>query len=432
MTTTNLRPKLKIIPLAKHSKPSQPPNEGVPTIPNNSVTRWPPPTERKGSCYFWEIEESQSLPNTDIYAFDLDGTLIKTKEGNRFAKDGDDWQPWDPIVPSKLRQLLEKGACILIITNQKGLSSGKTLLSDLEKKVTKLIEQICVPITSWYSRFGLYIASDDDRYRKPYTGIWDLIPLSLRSRVRYYCGDACGRKGTSGPGDHSSTDRYFATNVGIPFHTPEEIFLGQPPPAPHLIEVYPAKKFIEMPEYSTTAYEKNLQDLLTRLRTQEKTVCIMVGAPGSGKSSLALTLTQLLNTGAEVAIHVERDALGGVQKRFLNKIASALTNKNMKWIMADATHPNHDSRSELITLVERTDWKVLFVHVEAPIELAQHMDACRVQLKISEKPMAIVVFRTFYKRFREDTAIKDMGRWITFTGVPPTLAERPEYSWFQY
>lgn len=32
----------------------------------------------------------------------------------------------------------------------------------------------------------------------------------------FFVGDAAGRKG-----DHASTDRKFADNIGLPFHTPE-------------------------------------------------------------------------------------------------------------------------------------------------------------------------------------------------------------------
>jgi len=38
-----------------------------------------------------------------IAAFDLDGTLIKTKSGYKIPKNGDDWMWWHDKVPKKLK-----------------------------------------------------------------------------------------------------------------------------------------------------------------------------------------------------------------------------------------------------------------------------------------------------------------------------------------
>ena len=67
----------------------------------------------------------------------------------------------------------------------------------------------------------------NSQYRKP-------GPLMLKhyekkfGAVKYkesvYCGDAAGR-----PGDHSADDLKFASNVGLPFETPEQMFLGEKP-----------------------------------------------------------------------------------------------------------------------------------------------------------------------------------------------------------
>ena len=460
MLSTNSKPRLTVIPLPRRTSIPKSPvvvnvapvvvNVAPPvvnvtplvavTVPTSTTVSTPQKARQvnceKGSCYFWEFGTSVLQGSGNIYAFDLDGTLIKTDSGKRFAQDAQDWQFWHPIIPTKLIEFLEADASILIITNQKGVSSGKTQITDIFNKINTFIECVLKQkrLTKELSqdRFALYVATDDTRFRKPYTGIWDLLPVEVRNRVKYYCGDACGR-----PGDHSSTDRYFAQNVGIPFYTPEQIFLNQASPSPNIIEVYPAKEFINRQEYSTISYKKSYEGLLARLSSeQSKIVCIMVGAPGSGKSSLSKSITKHFNDqNGNMAIHIERDALGGVQKKFLSKIEASLLDSQKKYIIADATHPNTESRLELITLVERhqkLNWKIIIVHVEAPIELTEHLDACRVQLKISEKPLPTVVFRTFYKRFREDEPGMNnelnKNRWITFTGVNPVLAELPEYS----
>lgn len=58
-----------------------------------------------------------------IACFDLDGTLIKTKSTKRFAANENDWIFYSKNVPNKLKKIAEDGFCIVIITNQAGLTT---------------------------------------------------------------------------------------------------------------------------------------------------------------------------------------------------------------------------------------------------------------------------------------------------------------------
>lgn len=62
----------------------------------------------------------------------MDGTLIKTKSGNVFAKDFDDWQIWSTEVPRKLQHLNDKGFKMVIFTNQASISKGKMRIEDFK------------------------------------------------------------------------------------------------------------------------------------------------------------------------------------------------------------------------------------------------------------------------------------------------------------
>jgi len=380
------------------------------------------------SCYHWPI--SSYRPGQAIYAFDMDGTLIRTRSGKKFAVDAEDWQFLYSEVPTILSKLLSEGACIIIITNQKGISSGKTNVEHIRQKVGQIIEATSLSQGSntVIDHIGLYIASAGDRYRKAWTGIWDLLPPDQLVNVKWYCGDAAGRK-TVSTKDFSATDRYFARNKGIPFRTPEEIFLKKAPPCSTDYAPYAAEQYL-LPERLATEsalYQNQIQLLLDRLKKQSHTVIITVGGPGSGKSSIAKAIRCSLNH----TIHLERDALGGAQKKFLRAVQNAIEVGNNEYIVADATHPNKASRDQLITIAESHGWHVLMLHMDVPFELAQHQDAVRVQLGHRSKPVPIVAHRTFYKRFREDVGTRqdevNAGRWITFNGRDPAFTSLPEY-----
>ncbi|KAI9829083.1 MAG: hypothetical protein M1832_000106 [Thelocarpon impressellum] len=180
-----------------------------------------------------------------IAGFDLvchgvhDSTLIQTREGRRFGKDANDWRWWHAVVPGALKDLHEKGYQVIIFSNQAGISlrnDPKTVkgdmkrLKDFKDKVSSILHQLDFPT-------NVYAATAHDEFRKPRTGMWDemmeechLDVESVEFEGSFFVGDAGGRQGSDGFGkDHSCSDRNFASNIGITFHTPEEYFLQETP-----------------------------------------------------------------------------------------------------------------------------------------------------------------------------------------------------------
>ena len=65
-----------------------------------------------------------------IAAFDLDGTIIKTKSGRVFPKDKNDWVFFNDNVKKILYNLCNNNYKIVIFTNQKGIGNDKKKKED--------------------------------------------------------------------------------------------------------------------------------------------------------------------------------------------------------------------------------------------------------------------------------------------------------------
>ncbi|KIL00645.1 hypothetical protein PAXRUDRAFT_29641 [Paxillus rubicundulus Ve08.2h10] len=162
------------------------------------------------------------LASSKVAAFDLDGTLIKSNHNNRRkGAEALKWAWWRDAVPSKLQELHQDGYSILLISNQNLKAAA---LEDWKKKIPLIAAALpTVP-------FRLLAASAKDGYRKPMPGMWYEVErifnerdVEIDKKSSFFVGDAAGR-----PDDFASTDRKWAINVGIPFYTPEEYFLGLP------------------------------------------------------------------------------------------------------------------------------------------------------------------------------------------------------------
>ena len=57
----------------------------------------------------------------------MDWTLIRTKGGQTFPKNKDDWELlFDDLIKNKLESLNKDGFRIVIFTNQAGVENGRT------------------------------------------------------------------------------------------------------------------------------------------------------------------------------------------------------------------------------------------------------------------------------------------------------------------
>jgi DNA 3'-phosphatase len=158
--------------------------------------------------------------STSIAAFDFDGTLVTPKSGNKFPTNADDWKLLYNSLPNKIEKLCKSGYRFVVVSNQLGISQGRTQLDEIKKRFEGALTAIGCPCL-------VLISCYDDKYRKPRPGLWELLvnesrDIQIDLNNSFYVGDAAGRKKKlNGKSDHSSADILFAANVNLPFLTPE-------------------------------------------------------------------------------------------------------------------------------------------------------------------------------------------------------------------
>lgn len=198
-----------------------------------------------------------------VASFDLDGTLIKVKSGSKFPQDENDWILFSDTVEQKLQDLYKKKYCLIIISNQAGISKGKQDKDAWKNKLEQICNKINLPVK-------VYASIGTDHYRKPYKTFWNVITNGINlHKDSFYCGDACGRKN-----DHSDTDYKFALNCGINFCTPEFFFDNK-----KNNESYNVTYNVDLNHIKTLKF--NNPDIM---HTKNEMI-IIVGFPGSGKTT---------------------------------------------------------------------------------------------------------------------------------------------------
>lgn len=161
-----------------------------------------------------------------------DATLVNTASGGRWSRDEHDWAWWHGSVPARLRALYASGTTLIVLSNQGGLKpegdKGTEKLTRFKRKVGAALAALDLPVR-------VYAATSKDGFRKPATGMWERAlkdigwgDADVDREGSVFVGDAAGRVAGKGvKADFSASDRHFAENVGLPFRTPEEYFLGK-------------------------------------------------------------------------------------------------------------------------------------------------------------------------------------------------------------
>ena len=197
--------------------------------------------------------------------FDFDGTLITSRINSA------QWKLSHPNVPAVLQALAIRND-LYIVSNQFG---EKIDMETVFKKMHGFLEcvQLDIPI---------YIATAKDAYRKPKTGIWDLISTEHVYDDGVFVGDA------NGVDWKAFSDLLFAVNAGLRFIGPLALFDGSATASSDMTQVYYARvqEHIDLiKKYVMPGYPSEL--------SSQCDLVLMVGPPASTRSPpIALRLCQ--------------------------------------------------------------------------------------------------------------------------------------------
>jgi len=299
-----------------------------------------------------------------IAGFDMDGCLIVPKSNAKFPKNADDWKFMLSQVQPKLKALHGDGYKVVIFTNQAGIEKNKAKESDIQGKITKIMNELGFPVQA-------FISTGENVYRKPYTGSWDFMASNcnegktIDKENSFFVGDAAGRPKDWQKGkkkDHSCSDRKFAANVGVRFYTPEEYFLG--------MKAFSRFDWGSINPKTLLSSAQNLDvKQFEDITSKETELVILVGFPASGKSTFAKRYLE-----SKGYVVVNRDTLK-TQEKCEKTVHEAL--KAKKSVAVDNTNPSKEARQAYVKIAKTYNTPVRCFQFDVTIEAAKHMNFYR-------------------------------------------------------
>lgn len=234
--------------------------------------------------------------------FDYDWTLVKPISNGTFSKKVDDWMWLSQKVPEVLVNYYNNGYSITIVSNQTRNTKMKI------EQISNALTTLNIPL--------IFIVGYEDDVKKPKPAMFNILTKDKKVDFKksFYVGDALGRQG-----DWSAVDRQFAENIGIlNILSPDDLF--------SIAKVTNVKAAAAITEY----------------KAQE--IVVMVGYPGSGKSTIANSFDSeryKIISGDEYV----------TSKKMIKASVEHL--KNGHSIIYDATNPTIAKRKEYIDVTKK-------------------------------------------------------------------------------
>lgn len=320
--------------------------------------------------------DKTSLNINKLACFDLDHTLIKPKGNRKLPKDADDYE-YIKNVKETLVKFQNDNYHIIIFSNQSG--------SKLDQVIAKITNILFELLNIYNLKISIFIATKDDYYRKPHTGMFELFlkfnDLQINNlKDIFYCGDAAGRKG-----DFACSDYAFAYNLSlkyynnsnkIKFYVPEEIFQKQ---RVNYTPICKDNSLIFVNQYYEN-YNKITKNIEIPVPTKSQEIIIMCGFPGSGKSKVASDIYGKSDNYIIISKDVYKTRSITISKQSL---------KNKLSIVIDDTNIDVKNREIYIKLAKEYNIPIKCIHVNTYLNLCKHLNDMRVEIgkgKITKVP----------------------------------------------
>jgi len=363
------------------------------------------------TVYFINNYDKNKFNFNKLACFDLDHTLIKPKGKRKLPKDSEDYE-YIKNVKETLTKLQNNNYHIIIFSNQSG--------SKLEQVITK-IKNILLELLFYNElKISVFIATKDDYYRKPHTGMFELF-LKLNDlkfnnfKEVFYCGDAAGRKNDFSCSDyafsHNLSLKYTNTQNQITFYVPEELFITQK------IDYIPNCK--DNPKIFINNYYKyhgvNKEIIKYPCPEKEQEIIIMCGLPGSGKSKIANDIYGEETNYIIISQDIYKTNSITIIKQSLKKKLS---------VVVDNTNIDITNRAIYVKLAKEYKIPIKCIHVNTTLNLCKHLNDMRVELgKGSINKVPEVAFNVLNKKYSKPELKEGFNKIYT---IPFTL---PNIEW---
>ncbi|KAJ8256549.1 hypothetical protein COCON_G00187010 [Conger conger] len=358
--------------------------------------------------------------STKVAGFDIDGCIITTKSGKVFPTSPDDWRILYPEIQPKLARLLREGYKVVFFTNQMGIARGKLRPEVFKSKVEDILSTLKLAVQ-------VFVATGPGVYRKPVMGMWEHLcekandGVTVDKSQSFFVGDAAGRPANWAPGkkkkDFSCSDRLFALNIGLTFHTPEEFFLGWKS-APYSLPEFdpracdPTARLYDPPEASLTSSQQE--------------VVVAVGFPAAGKSTFFQK--HLVPKGY---VYVNRDTMGTWQ-HCVSACERAL--KEGRSVVIDNTNPDLDSRKRYLDACQKAGVSCRCFLFTATLEQAKHNNTFREMMPSQNKhaPVNDMVFYSYKNKFVTPSVSEGFSEILKIHFVPSFADSQSEALFRQF